>query len=160
MSETVQIGRWVLRPDVARTQAAHARLSKSGAAECACTGCVNFDAVRPQLLSGPLGGILEQLGISPPWEVEAYELGRASSALHHYGAWFHFVGTIESGPDAWQAVNDRVDVQTAAFARLSPTLSVGFHTHAALVRPPFEGLPLVQLEISAELPWVIGAEEP
>jgi hypothetical protein len=30
----------------------------------------------------------------------------------------------------------------------------------ALVRGPFAGLPLVQLEIVAELPWVIAAEEP
>ena len=30
----------------------------------------------------------------------------------------------------------------------------------ALVRPSFQGLPLVQLEISAELPWVIDADEP
>jgi hypothetical protein len=160
MNETVQIGRWVLRPDVARTLAAHAQLTKSGAAECTCTGCANFEAVRQELLAGPLGEILERLGISPPWEVEAYELGRASSGLHHYGGWFHFVGTIESGSGAWRPMDDHPDVRTADFEHISPTLSIGFHTDVVLVRPPFTGFPLVQLEISVELPWVITAEEP
>src|SRR5262245_48867664 len=115
MSDLVQIGRWVLRPDVARTKAAHSQLTKSGAAECGCSGCANFDVVRPQLLGGPLGEILQQLGIVPSWEVEVYELGRASSGLHHYGGWFHFVGTIESGSAAWQPMADRPEVRTAAF---------------------------------------------
>jgi|SRR3990172_362368 len=160
MNDTVQIGRWVLRPDVGRTLAAHSQLTQSGAAECSCAGCANFEAVRPQVLRGPLGRILDQLGISPPWEVQVYEMGRGPSGLHHYGGWFHFVGTIESGSAAWRPVSDRSDVRTAAFEPLSPTLSIGFHTDVALIRAPFEGLSLVQLEISAELPWVISAEEP
>jgi hypothetical protein len=114
--------------------------------------------VRPQLLDGPLGPILERLGISPPWEVEAYECGRNAAGLHEYGAWFHFVGTIASGPAAWRATGESTRVSD--FEPLSPTLSVGFHTGLALVRAPFSGLPLVQLEITALLPWVIGAEEP
>lgn len=72
---------------------------RSPKARCACAGCANFEAVRPQLLGGPLGGILEQLGIVPPWEAEAHEMGRGPSGLHSYGAWFHFVGTIESVGD-------------------------------------------------------------
>jgi hypothetical protein len=104
--------------------------------------------------------MLRQLGISPPWEVEAYEMGRGSSGLHHYGAWFHFVGTIESGSDAWRSMDDRPDVRWANFERVSPTLSIGFHTNVVLVRSPFKGLPLVQLDVDVELPWVISAEEP
>ena len=120
MNDTVQIGRWVLRPDVGRTLAAHSQLTQSGAAECSCAGCANFEAVRPQVLRGPLGRILDQLGISPPWEVQVYEMGRGPSGLHHYGGWFHFVGTIESGSAAWRPVSDRSDVRTAAF-ELNPS---------------------------------------
>jgi hypothetical protein len=155
----VRVGRWLLRPDVEQTIKAHSKLTVSGAQKCGCSGCANFDAARPQLLKGPLGGVLTQLGISPPWEVEVYELGRAAGGLHQYGGWFHFVGTIESGRGAWRSIGDG-SVKTADFEPLSSTLSVGFHTDAAQIRPPFKGLPLVQLEISAELPWVIDAEEP
>ncbi len=161
MSEAIQIGRWLVRPDVRRTREAHSKLARSGAAECSCTGCENFEAVRPQLLAGPLGRILGQLGISPPWEVEVYEMGRSASGLHLYGGWFHFVGTIESGGDAGRRVGAGSRVRTAAdHDSLSETLSVGFHTDVDLVREPFAGLPLVQLDIVAELPWVIAAEEP
>ena len=108
-----------------------------------------------------LGRILDQLGISPPWEAEVYEAGRGASGLHHYGGWFHFVGTIESGGDAWRLVNrGAAAFKVAEFEPLSETLAVGVHTDVALVREPFAGLPLVQLEIAAELPWVIAAEEP
>jgi hypothetical protein len=100
------------------------------------------------------------LGISPPWEVEVYEAGRLPTGLHHYGGWFHFVGTIESGSNAWRSVSQEPLLKSADFEALSPTVSIGFHTDIALVRPPFEGLPLVQLEISVDLPWVINAEEP
>jgi hypothetical protein len=90
-----------------------------------------------------------------------YQAGRSASGLHHYGGWFHFVGTIESGPSPWRPIGDRSAVRTAAdFDPLSETLSIGFHTNIALVREPFAGLPLVQLEIIAQLPWVIAAPEP
>src|SRR5882672_8634641 len=158
MSEAIQIGRWLVRPDVRRTLEAHSKLSRSGAAECSCTGCQNFEAVRPQILAGPLGGILAQLGISPPWEVEVYEMGRSASGLHHYGGWFHFVGTIDSGANAWRPIGDGSTTRIANFDSLSEILSVGLHTDIALMREPFAGLSLVQLDIIAELPWVIAAE--
>ena len=160
MTNVLQIGRWSLRPDVERTREAHSQLTKSGAAECGCSGCANFEAVRSQILAGPLGTILSQLGIDPPWEVEIYEMGRAPSGLHIYGGWFHIVGVLESGPDAWRPIEGHESAATADFDPLSPTLSIGFHSNVALVRPSFQGMPLVQLEISAELPWVIDADEP
>jgi hypothetical protein len=57
-------------------------------------------------------------------------------------------------------ISDAPDVETAEFEPLWPTLSIGFHTDVTLVRQPFAGSPLVQLEFSAELPWIIAAEEP
>ena len=123
MTLPVRIGRWVLRADVERTKEAHSRLTQSGAAACSCSGCANFEAVRSQFLSGPLGGILTELGVVPPWEVEVYEMGRAPSGLHVYGGWFHFVGVLESGADAWLPVDGVESGWTADFETLSPTLS-------------------------------------
>ena len=155
-----EIGRWIVRPDVPRTLEAHSALTRSGAEECGCDGCRNFHAVRSQLLQGPLGAVLRQLGISPPWEVEVYESGRLSSGLHHYGGWFHFIGQLESGAPAWKAIGGSQGAKSADFEPLSSTVAIGLHTDLALVRPSFQGLPLVQLELSAELPWVIEAPEP
>jgi hypothetical protein len=71
------------------------------------------------------------------------------------------VGTIERGPNPWLSVGENPARRTAAeFERMSETLSIGFHADVALVREPFAGLPLVQLEFFAELRWVISAEQP
>lgn len=160
MSETIRVGRWTLRPDLRRTREAHAALAHSGAAACICDGCKNFEAVRAQFLSGPIGAILEQLGITPPWEVEVYETGRAESGLHQYGGWFHFVGTIESGDHSWREMPGHPSVRVPDFETLTPALKVGFHNDAALVRDSFKGMPVVQLEFLADLPWLIDSEPP
>lgn len=160
MTDAIQIGRWVVRPDVERTRQAHAKLTRSGAAVCGCSGCANFEAVRSQLLAGPLGAILAQLGVDPPWEVEVYEMGRGPSGLRLYGGWFHIVGVLESGADPWRPVEGHALTAMGDFEPLSSTVCIGLHSNVALVRPSFQGMPLVQLEISAELPWVIDAEEP
>jgi hypothetical protein len=155
----VQVGRWVIAPDAARTRLAHARLTRSGAEECSCDPCQNFQAYRAELLRGPLGSLLDALGVDPPWEVEAVHFGRKGNR-HAYSASFHVVGELVAGDAAWRAVDNRNDLKTAEFEELAPGLSVGCHTDCQLVREPFVGLPLIQVDISAELPWVIDLPEP
>ena len=120
--DTLRIARWLVRVDVRRTAEAHAALSSGGATECRCDGCKNFEAVRPQLLRGPLGDVLRQLGVSPPFEVEAFEQGRAASGLHHYGGWFHFVGEIVSGRSV-QEVGHELFLRLLQVASGEPTCS-------------------------------------
>ena len=157
--DTLRIARWLVRVDAQRTAEAHAALSSGGATECRCDGCKNFEAVRPQLLRGPLGDVLRQLGVRPPFEVEAFEQGRAASGLHHYGGWFHFVGEIVSGRPAWKSTDGSSNFSIADFEPLSESVSIGLRGDAALVRAPFQGLSLVQLDFHAELPWVIDAPD-
>lgn len=156
----VQVGRWVIQSDEARTRAAHAQLTQSGAAECSCQPCQNYEAYRDKLLHGPLGLLLGALGVDPPWEVEAVHFGRLAPNRHAYSAWFHVVGELLAGGPAWRQVDGRGDLKTADFDELSPGLSIGCHTDCVLIRKPFAGLPLVQIEISTELPWVLDFSEP
>ena len=158
--ETIRVGRWTIRPDVRRTREAHAALAQSGAAACSCNGCRNFEAARAHFLAGPIGAILEQLGITPAWEVEVYETGRTESGLHEYGGWFHFVGAIESGDKPWREMPGNPAVRVPDFETLTPGLQLGFHADAMLVRPSFQGMPLVQLEFMVDLPWLIDSEQP
>lgn len=161
MEQRIEVGRWRVRCDTQRTREAHARLERSGAAECSCSGCRNFEAHKRKWLGGPIGAVLEALGISPAHEVEVYHTVRLLSGRHLYGGWYHFVGAIESGDDFWRREHDgTVQRRIACFEALSPTLSIGLHTELDLVRPPFEGLPLVQLDFHAELPWVVDLDEP
>lgn len=154
----LDVGRWKVRPDVSRTREAHSRLSTSGAAACGCDGCLNFEAYRDQLLRSPLGELLKSLGIDPPWEAEVHEFGQVASSRHAYGGWYHFVGQLVSGDPPWHVVD--AQLKTAAFDRLAPGIEIGVHNDCQLVPEAFRGLPLVQLEIQVEIPWVISLPEP
>jgi len=159
MNEILRVGRWRVRADVQRTRKAHANLARGGAAECGCSGCRNFEALRSQWLEGPVGRVLESLGIEPAYEVEVFHSARLASGLHLYGGWYHFVGSIESGDEAWVRDGDSDSVRVARFEPLSATLRIGLHTDIDLPRPTFDDLPLVQLDFEAELPWVIDSDE-
>ena len=152
MAIRVRVGPWTVRPDVRRTRVAHAQLDWSGAEECSCAGCRNFSACRPALLGGSIGDLLATLGITPPWEAEAIHLRHLASGLHAYEAAYQFVGTIESEPP-------RVEAGSPHYEPLEDRGSIRFHHRIGLVRQPFEGLPLVQLAVRVEIPWVIGDPE-
>ena len=90
-----------------------------------------------------------------------YENGPKAPGHYLYGGWFHFVGTIVSGDEAWQPFGDgERDARMAVFEPVAEDLSVGIHADAVMVREPFAGLPIVQLEIEMVLPWVIEDAEP
>jgi hypothetical protein len=68
------------------------------------------------------------------------------------------VGSIISGADAAKQVSENVwrpDLESEC-----ETFSMGFTSRVHLVREPFMGLQLVQLEFTAQIPWILGAKEP
>jgi hypothetical protein len=98
------------------------------------------------------------LGISPSRETEIYHMARLKSGKHLYGGWFHFVGSITSGPDAAKEVAQ--NIWHPDLAETSEHFRLGFSSRLGLVRESFKGAPLVQLEFTAEVPWVLAAPEP
>jgi hypothetical protein len=98
------------------------------------------------------------LGIDAFRDVEVAHQCRLPSGLHSYGGWFHGVGRITAGGECQREVGPGSYVPDLEV--LSPHLSIGFRTACDLVREPFQGLPLFQLDIQAEVPWVISAPEP
>ena len=81
--------------------------------------------------------------------------------MHSYAGVFHFVGVIEEPP---RLVAARSTLPCRSFSAelvcAGDGLSVGFfaanHDHPDV----FEGLPLVELAFSAQVPWVSNADEP
>ena len=100
------------------------------------------------------------LGIDYQKAAEVYQTHRDDSGLHHYGGWFHFVGEIKSGADAWQQVGKDLNSFSGHLERFTDSFSIGFTSRLALVRKPFQGKPLVQLEFAVQVPWVISDAEP
>jgi hypothetical protein len=84
------------------------------------------------------------------------------SELCHYGepgkdcptgGWFHLVGTILSGKDAWVQTSN-----TAWVADFEPDFDlpgVGFTSRIALLPDAFKGHPVVQLDFDTVVPWVL-----
>jgi len=156
--ELVAFRRWTLDADPERTRQAHAQLGRGGAEECGCDPCRNFIAAREQLFTDEFGSLLRMIGVDPAREVEVHHNARLPSGLHSYGGWFHAVGRIIAGGECWREV--KPGVLQAEFEPVSGQLAVGLRSDCALVREPFRGLPLFQIEIEAEVPWVLSTAEP
>jgi hypothetical protein len=154
----LEYGRWTLSIDPAATKAAYAKVISGGPEECGCEPCLNFAAQRHEIYSPAVIALFESLGIQSNREVEVYHMARLESGKHLYGGWFHFVGTIVSGAEAAKQISEntwRRDLEIE-----SEDFSLGFISRVELVREPFKGLQLVQLEFTSHVPWILAAKEP
>ncbi len=86
-----------------------------------------------------------QLGINYERDAEIYHTARVESGLHLYGGWFHFIGRILKQPNGLAKVNEH--------------FTIDFLVNRALAAKSFENRPLVQVEITAEVPWVLKDEK-
>ena len=137
---------------------AYASVPVGGPEQCGCAPCLNFAAARAQIYPVEALAIFEKLGISPDREVEIYHMARLAPNRHLYGGWYHFVGSILSGADAARQVAEnlwQVDLEA-----IDENFSLGFSSRLGLVRKPFAGLPVVQLEFSAKVHWILPSSEP
>jgi hypothetical protein len=154
----VRFGRWTLQCDHVVTGRAYEQVLKGAPERCGCDPCKNFVAQRQSIYPAAVTSLFDQLGIDPSREAEIYHNARMPSGLHLYGGWFHFVGSIEKGGDAFVPVAPNAG--SFALEPVGEHFKLGFSAHIGLAPPSFAGRPLVQVEFSAEIPWVISATEP
>jgi hypothetical protein len=154
----IRFGRWQLEADPVATREAYASIPKGGPEECSCEPCKNFIAARERIYPTEVLALFDKLGISFNREVEIYHMGRMESGKHFYGGWFHCVGSILSGADAAKHVAD--NVWRPDLENVTEGFSLGFSSRIELLRKPFEGKPIVQVEFTANVPWVISSPEP
>ena len=156
--ESIRFARWELSCYPASTRKAYAAITKGGPEKCGCEPCLNFAAARGQIYEPNVLTLFEKLGISCDREVETYHMTRLESGRHLYGGWFHLVGSIVSGDDAVKQIAEKT--WQPNLEETSEFFSLGFTSRLALVREPFVGLPLIQLEFAAKVPWVLAEKEP
>jgi len=140
-------GKWRYTCDRAATAEVYGRASLGYSSQCTCNGCRNFVAARAEAFPPALLSLLTTLGIDPAKDGEVYHNGRLSPGKHHYGGWFHFIGTLDESGD---------------FPPVE--LGAGFTVHlcqkSAPSLPELKGLPLVQLEfIASSVPWRLNEPE-
>ncbi len=139
---------WRIEYDPDTTRAAYATLQAGGAEACGCDPCRNWVLTRDRLVPQELKELLGRLGVPLDRDAEVYHIARLESGLHLYAGWYHFVGRVLTG-----------ELDGAESIAFGP-FKVFFHSHPALLPEAFAGLPVVQLEFEAELPWLSGVPEP
>jgi hypothetical protein len=141
---------YVIACDAERTRTAYG-LTDSGAHDCSCGHCRNFIPVRDSQYPPRFLELLDQLGITPHKEAEVYEMGEGKRReTRAYGGWYHFMGTIAKDPGT--------EIRIPGRNNGAGDWYISFHTGTGLALTPLKGLPLVQLEFSAELPWVLSED--
>jgi len=145
--ELLELPGWRIEYDRPTTAAAHARTPATGPETCGCDPCRNWAATRIRVLPEEFRSLLDRLGIPLDREAEVYHNCRLDSSLHSYGAWYHFVGRVLSG--------ERECSPNVAFG----PFSVYFHSKPVLLPEAFAEMPIVQLEVAAEVPWLSDVPE-
>ncbi len=161
--QLVEIARWTLKYDQEATRNAFSHVKGGSPESCGCADCLNFAAARDRAYASDALKIFEMLGIDSHKESEIWHTHRDESGLHHYGGFFHFVGTIESGTDAIQSVNGVWPkpgfIGTYDLKSIGDDFRFGFTSHVVLVPKLFTGRPVTQLEFQTKVPWLIDIRE-
>jgi hypothetical protein len=150
------IARWQIESDSEATRACYAQVAHGSQVTCSCSDCRNFVAALEQAFPPAARQVLDQLGVDYSKPAEVYATGRVDSGLHQYGGWFHFVGRIKSGADAWRQVDKEGKSFTGELEPFADHFEIGFTSRIALLPGTFQGKPVVQLEFQTQIPWVIA----
>jgi hypothetical protein len=145
------IGRWSIEHQPDATRQCHK--SKPEGSGCDCADCRNFMAVLERAFPQEFLSLAELLGIDIRKPVELCHYGQDDCRLYLTQGWFHVIGQILSGRDAWKQTDDTCwvpDLET-----LVDGFDFGFTNNLALVSEPFNDKHLVQLEFLTRVPRVL-----
>ena len=135
---------WILECDVEATRAGYETVAVGGAESCHCAGCQNFLAQRDAVYPAEVFNLFDELGVNYKRDAETYHMARLEPGVHLYGAWFHFIGSIMKEPISPATLDN---------------FTIDFIPNNALAAKAFENQPLVQIETTVKLPWVLSEPE-
>ncbi len=135
---------WIFDFDVDATRAGYETIPAGGAETCDCAGCRNFLAQRDSVFPAEVLALFSKLGVDYRLDAEIYHTARLEPGLHLYGGWFHFVGAIMKEPLGPATLDN---------------FTIDFVPGNALAAEVFQNQRLVQIEITAKLPWVLSDPE-
>ncbi len=140
-------GQWIYSVDRDATIRAYRQAERGGADTCDCAWCRNFRNARATIFPPEFLALLEELGIDPNKEAEAYHNAQLAPGRHNYGGWYHFVGTLDQTGD-FPVVEFGIGFMAWMCRATAPRLS------------SLKGLPVVELEFICEtVPWLLEEAE-
>jgi hypothetical protein len=144
--ETLHIERWIVKYDSEATRKRYSQIEIGGPEACGCEPCLNFAAARERVYPDEVKRTLAELGVDYTKEEEVAHTCRIRPGLHSYIGWFRFIGRVEE-----------TTVESSDSVRIGNHLSWCFGNLAENVFSPY---PLVQVDFTAEVPWVLEVKEP
>ena len=157
----IMFARWEIECDAGTTRDLFNQVLSGAPETCGCLPCRNFAAARASAYPPDVIQLLDSLGIPHNREAEIYHTHRIGPGRHHYGGWFHIVGRIVSGLDACKQIGTTRHGPVWGFdlVKVGAEFEMGFTHRIGLLKEPFQGHSVVQLEFQATVPWLL-AEEP
>ncbi|MHC4862776.1 MAG: hypothetical protein ACYTEX_01750 [Planctomycetota bacterium] len=147
--DTLQIGPWIVKYDAQATRQRYSQIQIGDPERCGCHPCLNFAAAREELYPDEVRKVLAKLGIDYTREAEVAHTHRVRPGRHFYLGWFHCVGQVEViGDEPIDAVHVTED------------FSWSFRNGRDVAYDVFAGCALVQIDFTAEIPWVLEVQEP
>ena len=156
--EILHIDPWIIKYDKEATLQAYDQIEIGDPERCGCGHCLNFAAARREIYPEKVKKIFEKLGIDYKKEVEVYHLQRIKPGWYYYGGWFHFVGTIV------EVVNNLVPLdvngEPVDYVPINKDFSWYFRSKRDLAHNAFHDQPLVQINFTCNVPWILNTQEP
>ena len=150
------IGIYRLDIDIQRTAAHYAAPYTPG---CDCDGCRNFQKAVHRLPEDVLS-FLRQFGIDPAKPAEVYAIHSPEGGETLYGGFYHLCGTILDGQEPWvQVAKKQFRLDERYAISLSGDFSFFFTGDCHLLQPDFPR-PVIQLEFTGNLPWLLDEPNP
>lgn len=151
-----ECGSYKIDVDVDRTKQFYETASRVSEG-CSCSGCRNYEkAVQkfPTVITDFFAG----LGIDMRCVCEVYVNYANPDGSLFYGGFYHLCGTLLSGKSAWVPTSS-----TSSYWKddrtfpVTDNFHISFQQECDLLEKDFP-LPALQLELSANIPWVLPEE--
>jgi len=153
--EVIEYKDWIFEINKQSTEEAYKKIGLSGTESCNCNYCKNFITARDLIYPEEVRELFNKLGIDIGKEADASEFYKLENGLHYYSGLFHFKGRILKGKDS--AVSLPSGGFTVELTEITPNFSIGFTNDNSLSL--FEEKEnLVQIDFSANLPWLVDVE--
>ncbi|MCY7348355.1 MAG: hypothetical protein LH614_19340 [Pyrinomonadaceae bacterium] len=150
---------WEFEVDSELTRETYAKVIGGFSEGCDCQYCLNYHPQKDEIFPKEIRTLFENLGIDYHKESEclsSFDISEFSntdeylSKLHGYSGWFHFYQNILSGKECFDRNSNTYDS-----TQITENFSIGFRKSKDLNFFEF-GIPLVQVEFGAKIPWIIG----
>lgn len=151
-----QFGQYEVDIDVQRTKEFYSQTESVGET-CPCDGCKNFECAVDALPKSVLT-FFSDLGIDMKKICRCCVYCKNEDGSLLYGGFYHACGVARKGDSAWVKVNENLAYweNTLTFS-ISPNFHVSVRDKADLLEEGFP-MPVIQLDILANIPWMLDTE--